>query len=197
MSEPCVNNNIQATAYHILNSTFSSTPPSILILDARQICSGATGRNGGHVKPDLYFNVSKYTSMFGASAAAEVAAFEAANVYAVKGLVEREDLDCDFQLTRSLDVYLDPQHARETEEAWRKLKREGVADLRDVAFVSGKDAERVSELTSPIVNEILMYSIRYPASKMRTVRSASPQHTCGQQRWSTNCSIGSLVRAAS
>ena len=108
------------------------------------------------MKPDTYFNVSKYTSMFGATAAAEVAAFEAANVYAVKDLVEREDLDCDFQLTRSLDVYLDLQHAKDTEEAWRKLKSEGVADLRDVAFVSGKDAERVSTFAASPMNKTLI-----------------------------------------
>jgi hypothetical protein len=92
----------------------------------------------------MYFNVTKYTSMFGAAAAAELAAFEAANVYAVKKLVETEGLDCDFQLTRSLDVYLDPKHAKETEAAWRKLASDGVVDLSDVAFISDKDAERVS-----------------------------------------------------
>jgi hypothetical protein len=98
------------------------------------------------VKPDMYFNVSKYTSMFGAAAAAELAAFEASNVYAVKKLVETEGLDCDFQLTRSLDVYLDKRHAEETEAAWRKLKSDGVADMSDVAFIPENDAERVSLL---------------------------------------------------
>jgi hypothetical protein len=82
--------------------------------------------------------------MFGAAAAAEVAAFEAANVYAVKELVETYNLDCDFQLTRAFDVYLDAGHARETEEAWRRLQHEGVVNLCDVQFVSEKDAERVS-----------------------------------------------------
>jgi hypothetical protein len=82
--------------------------------------------------------------MFGAAAAAEVAAFEAANVYAVKDLVEEHDLDCDFQLTRALDVYLDANHAKETEEAWRKLKGNGAVELNDVAFIREVDAERVS-----------------------------------------------------
>lgn len=86
--------------------------------------------------------------MYGAAAAAELAAFEAANVYAVKKLVESENLDCDFQLTRAVDVYLDAQHAKETEAAWRILKDEGVVDLSDVAFTSGSDAERVSDSLS-------------------------------------------------
>jgi len=81
--------------------------------------------------------------MFGIEAAAELAAFESANVYAVKDLVESEGLDCDFQLTRSLDVYLDKKHAMETEAAYRKLVEAGVADLHDTAFIPEKDAERV------------------------------------------------------
>ena len=82
--------------------------------------------------------------MYGVEAAAELAAFEAANVYAVKNLVESEGLDCDFQLTRAVDVYLDAQHAKETENAWRNLKEQGVVNLSDVAFTLGEDAKRVS-----------------------------------------------------
>jgi hypothetical protein len=82
--------------------------------------------------------------MFGAEAAAELAKFEAANVYAVKELVESEGLDCDFQMTRSLDVYLDAYHAKETEKAYRKLVEAGLADLKDTAFIPEEHAERVS-----------------------------------------------------
>ena len=136
-----------ATAYHILqDSPGASPPPSIVLLEARTICSGATGRNGGHVKPDVYFNIPRYTSMYGAAAAAELAAFEAANVLAVKDLVEGEALDCDFHLTRSLDVYLDAEHAAQTEEAYRELVQAGLVNLRDVAFIPKEDAERVCPL---------------------------------------------------
>ena len=37
-----------STAYHILDQCDSSLQPSIVILEARQACSGATGRNGLH-----------------------------------------------------------------------------------------------------------------------------------------------------
>ena len=33
-----------ATAYHLLED--NASPPSVVILEARQACSGATGRNG-------------------------------------------------------------------------------------------------------------------------------------------------------
>ncbi|EMR69616.1 putative fad dependent oxidoreductase superfamily protein [Eutypa lata UCREL1] len=131
-----------ATAYHLFKD--NPNPPSVTLLEARKVCSGASGRNGGHVKPDTYFNVPKYTRLYGAKAAAELAAFEASHPYAVKTLVESEGLDCDFHLTRAVDVYLDPEHARVTEEAYRKLLNDGVVDLKDVAFTPKKDAERIS-----------------------------------------------------
>lgn len=133
-----------ATAYHLLKDHPSSPKPSVVLLEARTLCNGASGRNGGHVKPDTYFNVPKYTGLYGAEAAAELARFEASHVLAVKELVEREGLDCDFHLTRAVDVYLDAGHARRTEKAYRDLVKAGVVDLRDVAFVPEKDAERVS-----------------------------------------------------
>jgi ribulose 1,5-bisphosphate synthetase/thiazole synthase len=37
-----------STAYFILDD--NPTPPSIALLDARQICSGATGRNGNTMR---------------------------------------------------------------------------------------------------------------------------------------------------
>jgi glycine/D-amino acid oxidase-like deaminating enzyme len=135
-----------ATAHFILGNTLN--PPSVVLLEARKATSGATARNGGHVKPDTYFNVPKYTRLYGLKAAAELAAFEASHVLAVKQLVEHEGLDCDFHLTRAVDVYLDPEHARQTEEAYRDLVKAGYIDLRDVAFIPKKDAERVSHTKS-------------------------------------------------
>ncbi|KAM0418715.1 hypothetical protein ACHAPT_012313 [Fusarium lateritium] len=79
------------TAYHLLQDT--SFKASIAILEARKPVSGATGRNGGHVKPDGFLNVPRTAKIYGAAAAAELAKFEAAHVYAVKDLVEREGLD--------------------------------------------------------------------------------------------------------
>lgn len=35
-----------STAYHCLDQSRNTTKPSIVILEARQACSGATGRNG-------------------------------------------------------------------------------------------------------------------------------------------------------
>jgi glycine/D-amino acid oxidase-like deaminating enzyme len=136
-----------ATAYFLLKE--NPDPPSIVLLEARKICSGATGRNGGHVKPDTYSDIPKFAKLFGMEAAADLANFEARHVYAMKDLVEKENLGCDFHLTRAIDVYLDAAHAKEVETTYKELSEAGVVSLEDVAFIAKKDAERVSQAASP------------------------------------------------
>ncbi|KIW18008.1 hypothetical protein PV08_02295 [Exophiala spinifera] len=131
-----------ATAYHILKCY--NNEPSIVLLEARELCSGATGRNGGHIKPDTYYSTTKYETLYGAQQASALQKFESSQVLAVKQLVETEALDCDFHLTRAVDVYLDRDHARKTYEAYLKLRQSGSYDLRDVAYTGKEDAERIS-----------------------------------------------------
>ncbi|KAJ4264181.1 hypothetical protein NW762_005375 [Fusarium torreyae] len=133
-----------ATAYFLLKDHKGPNPPSIVLLEARKICNGATGRNGGHVKPDTYSDIPKFARLFGIEIAAQLADFEASHVVAVKNLVEEEGLDCDFHVTRALDVYLDSTHAKKVEETYRKIARNGLVNLSDVAFTPKKHAERVS-----------------------------------------------------
>ncbi|KAK8100115.1 FAD dependent oxidoreductase [Apiospora kogelbergensis] len=129
-------------AHHIYED--NPSPPSVTILEAREACSGATGRNGGHMKPDVYFNVPKYIKKYGIKAAVEVAAFEASQVFDIKALVEKENIDCNFVLSRACDVVLDAGMAKESHDAFLKLRESGVADLKDVYHAYGKEAEQLS-----------------------------------------------------
>lgn len=45
-----------ATAYHLFkgHDQIQGALPKVVVLEAREACYGATGRNGGHCKPDFY-----------------------------------------------------------------------------------------------------------------------------------------------
>ncbi|KAK7894945.1 hypothetical protein LTR67_005684 [Exophiala xenobiotica] len=122
-------------------------PPSVLILEAREACSGATGRNGGHVKPDLYFNAALYSKHYGARMAAELTEFETRQVFDIKKLVEQERIECDFELTRTIDVYTDERVAGPVVEGYMRMKEsEGYEFAEDLHFIPGERgrAEQVS-----------------------------------------------------
>ncbi|KKA30621.1 hypothetical protein TD95_000857 [Thielaviopsis punctulata] len=128
---------------HVLNDT-ASQGKSILVLDARQLCSGATGRNGGHLKPDAYNLISLYADRYGIDAAAEVADFEVANISAVRDFVYDNKVDCDFYLTRAVDVQLDAAHNEKLRLAHEKLVAKGMKAARDVFYIDGTAAEVIS-----------------------------------------------------
>ena len=93
-----------STAYHLIKD-HADANRSITILEARGVCSGATGRNGGYARPDLYGHIPKYIERAGLRAGAEIAELEIANLRALQKVIRDEKIDCDFTLARSIDVW--------------------------------------------------------------------------------------------
>ena len=60
------------------------------MLEARELCSGATGRNAGHCKPDTWRGFTKYERQFGAEQAIEVSARLAALLITCRSFAMRE-----------------------------------------------------------------------------------------------------------
>ncbi|KAH8900450.1 DAO-domain-containing protein [Thozetella sp. PMI_491] len=135
-----------STAYHLLKGCEEreTAAPSILILEARQACSGATGRNGGHLKPDPYNGPGVVAEVYGPAAGAELAAFEAAHVPAVKKVVEEERVQCDFVLTRCCDVALSDLASKRMRDRYERMSQYGAPHMKDVFLTEGSEAEQHS-----------------------------------------------------
>ncbi|MCJ1296078.1 hypothetical protein MMC34_007643 [Xylographa carneopallida] len=58
---------------------------AVVMLEAREACWGATGRNGGHCQPQLYENP------------ADVASFQLRNFESIDALVRKHDIPCEWQ----------------------------------------------------------------------------------------------------
>ena len=136
-----------SSVYHLVKEIKASgltKKPRITLLEARDVCSGATGRNGGHMRPDMYGHIPKYIDRAGVRAGAEIAEFEIANLHAVKQLIDEEDIDCDFTLTRSIDVWCNPEAAKRAKQVYDSMTSKDLPHMRDVYFVEGPAAEGVS-----------------------------------------------------
>ncbi|GAM44026.1 hypothetical protein TCE0_060r19316 [Talaromyces pinophilus] len=134
-------------AYHLLTSAQNSGSevPSITILEARTICSGATGRNGGHVRPDTYSLMPLYIQRHGLDAAREVAEFELSHIEALQDVIRAEKIeDCDFVLTRNMNVYLDQDRGNETKRGIEKLREMGCGFADDFFVADDQEAEAIS-----------------------------------------------------
>ncbi|KAF4335256.1 gamma-glutamylputrescine oxidoreductase [Fusarium beomiforme] len=98
-------------AHQLLCSSSPSKPKSVVILEARTAASGATGRNGGHIKPDCYRGFSSYSVLHGSEVAKAQCEFEAVNYRETARYIQESNLaeEVDLVQYRSADVYLTPE----------------------------------------------------------------------------------------
>ena len=132
-----------STTYHLVKDPRNANQ-KITVLEARSVCSGATGRNGGHIRPDLYGRIPTYISRGGVEAGAEIAEFEIATLRALKKVVEDEEIDCDLTLARTIDVWCNEEAAKKARVVYDQMKSHGLGYMDDVIFYGQSDAEGVS-----------------------------------------------------
>ncbi|KAH8198920.1 hypothetical protein TruAng_006928 [Truncatella angustata] len=133
-----------ASAYHILTKCAAEHQrPSIVLFEARQACSGATGRNGGHNKNLLTFIKTIYDK-HGPAVGEEFVELMGAQRRAIKATVETEDIECELLVRRSFDAYFDPVQA-ETMKRWLYgLRHNGVLWTQDMQWLEGPNLERIT-----------------------------------------------------
>lgn len=152
-------------AYHIQEKgKHAESQPSITILEAREACSGATGRNGGHLKPDPFSRAGSVIDKYGKEAADEVSSFEIRHVKEIGDLVRRENIDCDFVVTRACDVCLYDEGRDVLKAKYDRLSDEGLSIVDDVFYSSEKTAEGVCVARYYLRSRLMSKGIRYQRS---------------------------------
>ena len=91
-------------AYHLLSQNSS---PTVLLLEARTACSGATGRNGGHTKCASYRSFLENANNLGKEEAAKIVRFEYNCMKAVHVFARENKIDCDSWEGNTVDVIYD------------------------------------------------------------------------------------------
>ncbi|OTB13293.1 hypothetical protein K445DRAFT_385046 [Daldinia sp. EC12] len=79
----------------------------IVMLEARQACSGATGRNGGHTKAASYLSFLEHEKQHGTAMAVKIARLELANIHAVHAFAREHSIECDSHPCDTVDVVYD------------------------------------------------------------------------------------------
>lgn len=89
----------------------------------------------------------------GKEAADEVTSFESRHLTEIARLVKRDNIDCDFVMTRATDVCLYDEGSRDIEAKLARLGEAGVTGIEDVFHVTGEKAEGVGPST------LLLYAL--------------------------------------
>lgn len=105
---------------------------------------------GGHLKPDPIYRASSVLETHGKEVAEHVSSFEARHVDAIKDLVEREGIDCDFEKTKVHDVCFYDAGQKQTEATLARLVQAGISTAKVVQCLSGMEAEKVCPLIKHI-----------------------------------------------
>lgn len=137
----------------------------MVMLEARDICGGATGRNGGQLRPHAYSRYVAWSTRFGADGALKLIQHEMAHLPAFKEVMTEEGLVEEVCLQ-----FGDTFDAAMTEPVWAHLKQQYEAFVKD----HGKDA--------PVIRDIRMIEDPQEAeafTQMKGVRGAVV-HAAGQ-----------------
>ncbi|KAK0614270.1 FAD dependent oxidoreductase [Immersiella caudata] len=110
---------------------------SVVLLEAREACFGATGRNGGHCQPFVYGN------------SPSVAAFELANYHFIRDLVKKEEIHCDWIDVTGVHAYLTPALFEAAAATAERLKLSHPNIAKGLEIVRPTDSKRLAELRIP------------------------------------------------
>jgi hypothetical protein len=86
------------------------TDEKVVVLDARQLSSGATARNGGHIKVAMYECFARFGKLFTKDRAAALARFQALHLKCLVGLCQGEGIkSAEARKVDTVDFFLDAQ----------------------------------------------------------------------------------------
>lgn len=137
-------------AWHLLKEANRTTPLRIAMLEARQACSGATGRNGGHIRPSSYSEYAGAKEAVTQDEAAKITRLRSAHVEALisaaSSLPEDGRQAAEARVVDSIDAFFDEGQWKTAVEQMEVLKKEVPDIAKEWAVFEGDEARNVSKM---------------------------------------------------
>ncbi|PCH33163.1 FAD dependent oxidoreductase [Wolfiporia cocos MD-104 SS10] len=112
------------------------------MLEAREVCSGATARNGGHLNPPLYHDYSELKEKHGKQAAKTIIRFRLQHLQEIRRIAEHEDVLKQSQCreTEHIDVFTDADVYARAKEKLAKWKADMPSESDTFGFCDQEEA---------------------------------------------------------
>jgi len=137
------------TAYHILQESDSANLPNVVILEARDLCSGATARNGGHSKIKIN-TLTGWLGKIDPEGIKEAIEYVHRIASGLKRIVEEEELNCEFEIRRTMDVFLDADEAEAVRSLYEKSRKAGEEWAKRFHWVPTEHIEQVTSIKGAV-----------------------------------------------
>ncbi|KAF1992675.1 FAD dependent oxidoreductase [Amniculicola lignicola CBS 123094] len=115
-------------AYNLLKSHPSAR---IVMLEAREACGGATGRNGGHTKAASYRSYLQHKADLGKEEALKIARLEYNNIVETHQLAKDLGVDCENQKCDTVDAIYDQETFENGKKAIEALRIDATEKERE------------------------------------------------------------------
>ncbi|KAL0572106.1 hypothetical protein V5O48_009859 [Marasmius crinis-equi] len=133
------------TAYELLNSSSPNAPKTVVMLEAREACSGATGRNAGHCRPDAFRGFSAFSKIHGEEQAHKILQHEKLVLELVDKFIKEKKVECDWDYCKTFDVVMAEEFKTYVEKSFEDYAtKHGTQDggVEGVRVLSEEEAKK-------------------------------------------------------
>ncbi|KAK9456807.1 FAD dependent oxidoreductase [Dipodascopsis uninucleata] len=130
-----------SVAFHLLR-TYPRL--KIVLLEAGEVCAGATGRNGGHLRPDLFSYTETVKKESGIEEAVRISKFERANYEALLSTIRELKIECETtEIGENWSVFFAEDEFREYLRNLSTMRAAG-GDVHDVKVYQKEETARIT-----------------------------------------------------
>ncbi|KZT07172.1 FAD dependent oxidoreductase [Laetiporus sulphureus 93-53] len=134
-----------SAAYHLGNALVAAgvtEPVKVVILEARDFCSGATGRNGGHLTPAVFSGFKQLAASFGTDDALRAFALEHHTASSILQIIKDHTLESAVDLVEGghVDLMFSPEEVADVQADYDAAKLAGI-DLSNVEWMDKAEVE--------------------------------------------------------
>jgi len=135
------------TGMSIAKTLLSQSPSvRVTILEARTLCSGATGRNGGHIVTYGAAAYSRAKEVLGAEAATKFVDFTFANVSAMEDIVKEYALrESEYRQVKRVRCFTDHEYYQQACESIAEYERDNPTSQHQNTYTI-VDAQQLTEV---------------------------------------------------
>ncbi|KAJ9101219.1 hypothetical protein QFC21_003438 [Naganishia friedmannii] len=123
--------------------TAEHPPKSVVVLEAREASSGASGRNAGHCRPDAYRGYTAFSRKHSEQDAMEILQSERTVYELVDAFVKKHNVECEWTPRPTYDVCLSEEFKAYSNIAYDNVLKRGGAKEVAVHVEEASSATRV------------------------------------------------------